>query len=803
MMQNLASSSNLERGRRRLALALLLTAIAGATLVIACGPDFPAQLLDDRKGALLATPSNSFVYEVSHLVPVPAGDKLKAVETSYEDALQADGQKGSQKASDPTVWQFYRQAKAQAAAITEVPADADDEPNDDGGGDTAADAAHPGPASAPPLDAASQAFRDRERDKAARAFEAVRKLVQAGADDSEGLAVSSFGEEAKMYLDGPNGACHYEALANNDPCTDAIPAADMKRAIRLYAEQAAHGSDSGLNSLRALADWAIYDPERVRKLIDDPIARHLLVSYALSRLGDIVDDKPDSAFDTYAMYDINGQHGLADAGSGNSHVKPNPLLVTLADALAALPASQADGADRIAALAYRAGRYDLAGQLADRVQTPLSWWVRAKLATRKGDAAAAAAAYAQAIQAFPQNGGSLEPSSQARLRGEQGVLSLSRGQYVQALDQLYRASLGAQPDSVAEDGSIIGDYWNDVAYVAERVLTTDELRAYVDAHVPASPVPAVDMTHMDANAQNAWMMQHPIPASDRLRQLLARRLMRDGARTQAITYFPADDDARFLEGVWADSNYVWKPRHLRQSAADYDAALKQARDAWRDTTRARAWYTAALLARRQGMDLLGYEQDPDYAVYDGGYTYGAGRDADPNTRFNDNASTKADTPAERAARDLPGPYVTEEERRRYASSEAKPYARFHYREIAADHAVAAADLLPARSQAYAATLCRATRFIIDDDPDRASSIYKRYIKEGAAVPFGATFGRDCPEPDFRGAERFPYVQAWHKVRRHPIAAALAGAAGIAVLVALTMGAVRLRRRNGDAGVAQK
>jgi hypothetical protein len=879
MMHKLAFFSNLERGRRPLALALLLTAIAGTTLVIACGPDFPAQLLDDRSGTLRGTPANSFAYEATHLVP--SGDSMKAVEASYYD----DSHPGSPDDADKTlstdlrarlaVMRKSKDGDAAYAAGAGVPpalrlytagavdyrrayasgadapgadaADVDASNANASGAHASGTSAHESAAfiararrrfqavldlppeagapravwaaymlatlqaqaldeAGPSADAGAAKTRPDEagparnikRDQAARAFELVRQRALAGADDSQGLAVASYGQQARLFLYGPGGTCAYDAPADNDDCTDAITPGGMKEAIALYAAQAAHGSDSGLQSLRTLAEWALYDPANVRGVIDDPLAQRLLVAYALARVGDIVDGKPDSASDPYAVFDLNGQPGLADAGTGNTHITPNPLLATLVDALLTLPPERLDGADRVAALAYRAGRYDLAARLAGRLETPLAWWVRAKLATRQGDAAAAALAYSHAVQAFPQNANSIAAPGRARLRGEQGVLSLSRGQYVDALDQLYQATLLAQPASLPDEGPIAGDYWNDLAYVAERVLTTAELRAYVDAHVPASPVPAVDMAKLDA-AQNDWMRQHSTTVADRLRQLLARRMMREGARAQALPYFPADDDARFMEGVWVDNAFVWKPRHLRQAAADYDSALKQAHDAWRDNTRAQAWFRAAMLARRQGMDLLGYEQDPDYAVYDGGYTYGAGRDGGGRNGLvgagaDAKAGAKVDTPAERAARDLPGPYVTDDERRRYAASEAVPYARFHYREIAADHAVEAAGLLPERSQAYAATLCRATRFIIDDDPDRASSIYARYVKQGAAVPFGATFGRECPEPDFRAAARFPYVQAWRMVRRHPVPAALAAAAGVGLLAALAVGIVRLRRR---------
>jgi hypothetical protein len=64
--------------RKSLAALLLLT---GAGIVIACGPEFPAQLLDDRAATLRATPANAFSYETARLVD--ASDALRARE-AYE-----------------------------------------------------------------------------------------------------------------------------------------------------------------------------------------------------------------------------------------------------------------------------------------------------------------------------------------------------------------------------------------------------------------------------------------------------------------------------------------------------------------------------------------------------------------------------------------------------------------------------------------------------------------------------------------------------------------------------------------------
>ncbi|WP_040849246.1 hypothetical protein, partial [Nitrospirillum viridazoti] len=69
------------RKRPFLALSvLLLTGAAG--VAIACGPDFPWQLLDRREVTLAETPANPFAWEAAHLVPAPT-DTMKAMENRW------------------------------------------------------------------------------------------------------------------------------------------------------------------------------------------------------------------------------------------------------------------------------------------------------------------------------------------------------------------------------------------------------------------------------------------------------------------------------------------------------------------------------------------------------------------------------------------------------------------------------------------------------------------------------------------------------------------------------------------------
>jgi hypothetical protein len=201
---------------------------------------------------------------------------------------------------------------------------------------------------------------------------------------------------------------------------------------------------------------------------------------------------------------------------------------------------------------------------------------------------------------------------------------------------------------------------------------------------------------------------------------------------------------------------------FRAWAGAYGAALRDAEHAWTRTGRAQAWFDAAVIARKQGMEIMGYEQDPDYTFVDGAFNGGAGvtRSYSEGEDSSLLVQPAPSTPLARAQRDLPDPFVTDGERERYAASEAQPYQRFHYRYVAVAHAQKAADLLPPRSQAFAAVLCTAANWT--DSEKKA--LYQRYVKEGAYVAFAANFGSGCEQPDFPAAARFPYVQAWKQTR---------------------------------------
>lgn len=700
--------------------------LAATSAALACGPFFPWQLLDSRSETLKAAPTSGFSFEAARLVAAP-DDGMKPVEienpgwNSDEDNQKAAlQQRTDAEAIGLTADQVALVTRMRAAddgdaafalgaglpeAVRLYTAAAVDYGHERWGeAEARLKAVLALPAPAGQLRATWAAYTlgrlyaQHEGDAVAQ-FALVRTLALAGTPDPMGLAVASYGEEAKTHLD------QAEELAPQDkqpwaPDAAAKYRAEIGAAVALYAQQAAHKSDGGVQSLRMVAEDILTEPARIDAVIEDGPTRRLLVAYVAPGTDTHLDD--------------------------------------LVDAIERKGILEAPGADRLAAASYQAGRYDFARRLADKAPGPLSSWVKAKLALQKGDLDGAAERYAEAVKGFPADAG-LSPSNAQLVVGEHATLTLARGDYVEALEQLY--PVGAT-------------YWGDVAYLAERVLTLDELKSFVDARLPVLKPAAEIQPPME---EGAWAVD---PAAA-LRNLLARRLVRAGRYQESLAYFSLPDPKSEDD----------KQPDARAEVAEYAAALQRGQDAWRGVDRAEGWYRAARLARDAGMEMMGYEGPPDQGNGGGMFDGGMG-------------------PSK-----LEGKFITDGERQRFAASAAVPDRRFHYRFVAADAALKAADLLPPRSQAFAAVLCRATGWMLDGhgDPDRVAAIYGRYVKQGARVPWATHFGRDCPEPDFAGAKHLQWIQpvwaARHFVGRHR------WAIGAALLVLLGgAGALVLRRR---------
>ncbi|CAI1078115.1 Uncharacterised protein [Serratia liquefaciens] len=676
------------RGRTLPLAALIGSALAMPLNGYACGPDFPNRLLVDRNGTLLYMPEGNFAFEAGRLVavdkqlplwkapppamppkPMPLSpetiiiEKMRAAKTVEEaDAVNSQGLSDAARlyqlgavafaGKDPRASEYFQQVLALPAAdqgdwglraqysLGRLLMGDHVTPENEGDGSSIA-VEHP---AKPQLE------------QALAAFQQVIDKVKGVTADPDQLALSSLGQQARIHF----------WLGN------------VTQAAKLYAQQAAQGDQNGALSLQYVSSYLV-NPDHfdvLKQTIADPLIQQLVTIELFARSSNL------------QMTDTDG--------TGTRSAQIISQILTLLDASVK---SGFSGSDRLAALAYRAGQYPMAASLLKHAgDSGLAWWLRAKMALRDGDVKAATADYAKAAAAFPSNeswgeqrNADFTPETivpECRVAGEQAILALDRGDYLQAMDFLYR-------------GKDI--YWADVADVAERVLTIDELKGFVDKHVPAPATPLKPVNPDDYNGQ-------PLTPEVQLRELLARRLMRAGRPQEAMAYFDIP-------------NY-------RQVAQQYADTLKTAQDKSADKlARAKAYYQAATLLRSQGLVFTGYEMTPDYAIYDAGYSY-LGDAFD--TRELKHKSWISSAEAARAKAALP----------------PQDNRFLHYRWQAVDLAQQAADLLPPKSQAYAAVLCNAAGWVIKRDAKTGRALYQRYINNGTRYAWANKFGYDCPAPDF-------------------------------------------------------
>jgi Tfp pilus assembly protein PilF len=666
-------------------LCLSLSLPLGSAL--ACGPDFPMRLLDNRGQSLAELPEGNFNLEISRLGHAIAGLKNVTAATNipgdgYGDAPDYTHQRDTaeQAGLTPEQQALVKQLRSltDAHQVEEQGANLPPEHRLYLAGAVAFNAGDHGlaadyfqkvlalPAEQRPLRSTWAAYSlgralfamsseaGSTSDLLAqsrKAFEQTRQLSIDGFNDPLELGVASLGEEARV----------------------ARTAGDWDNAIQLYATQNLHGSAVGYTSLKLLmADLAAMPDEQLAGLLKGKAVQQLVTASLISRLGWSFGDQPPNEQKLIKLLQSSTRGSL-------------------------------DNADRLAAMNYQQGDYASAKAFLEQAgDGGLAWWLRAKLAVRDGDKNAAAAAYAKAAQAFPQNESwgerrtpdwdyeTLQPK--CRVEGESAILALQRGDYLQAFDQLYRSQ---------------GIYWFDAATVAERVLTLDELKQYVDTQVPAPP----PLSQQDRDNYV------PLPVAASLRNLLGRRLLREERYDEAPAYFDNAD--------------------LQAKAKWYGQLRKEAESKWWPTSKAFAYYYAATLARYNGMELLGYEMSPDYVTFGGNYSLEA-----PELKV--------------------GPLMSEGEVQRQQATVAQPDERFHYRYVATALASKAADHLPHSSQAFASVLCKASGW--GTNLQEQSAFYRRYVEEGPYVVWAGDFGHQCQEPDFQNADKRYVTQVTDAMR---------------------------------------
>jgi len=260
-----------------------------------------------------------------------------------------------------------------------------------------------------------------------------------------------------------------------------------------------------------------------------------------------------------------------------------------------------------------------------------------------------------------------------QIRGELGVFHLARGRYIQSLSDFLE-----------------GGFWMDAAYVAERVLTVDELKAFVDGHQLSGG------SDRDEDENSAWNLDQ------KLRYLLARRLTRTIRGNESRPYYPPE----------------WQ--------TEFDTLAQALQTGWDESllpqVRVRALFAAARLTRAHGMELLGTEVGPDWHISDGNSTGALSAEIRTHQNF-------VLMPA------------TSDELTRATRHRADPEVRFHYRYQAAFLAWEAAKLMENDSEETASVLCVAGSWLKGRDPQTADLFYKALVRRCGGTAMGAEADR--------------------------------------------------------------
>lgn len=514
-------------------------------------------------------------------------------------------------------------------------------------------------------------------------FQEVRALAHQGFADSLHLAVDSLGREAKT---------HYEA-------GPLLPACD------LYLEQFAARDSSACASLRWLARKAWAEGERtVKGFAADPRGRRLITALMIA--------------------EQRVEYDPAEA------MRQNADGAKWLEMLRAAGARDVEAAEQLALLAYQSGEFTAAKEwLSMAGFKPAAQWLRAKLYLREGKVDQAAQLLASLTLKFPVNGArrseegmapnvysgwqypferernqKIDDSAGNQILGELATLKLARGDYVDSLDTFLRAG-----------------FWDDAAWVSERVLTLAELHEYVRRRWP-TPVAIRKAT----DESPAGVAQGRAELAGHVRHLLARRLIRAGRYAEARVFLPEE---------------------LKSRLGVYGTTLKRGRDPRLSALeRARALMAAARIAQWEGLELMGTELEPDYSIYGGQFEEGitlAGRVSPERSRRDRVEWTNGLPRINRAS---------VEEQRRATREPANPDTRFHYRYTGADLALEASGLLPDNSGEAARFLSESGSWLKYRDPKAADRFYKTLVRRCPKTAIGkaALARRWFPELDEQG-----------------------------------------------------
>jgi tetratricopeptide (TPR) repeat protein len=343
---------------------------------------------------------------------------------------------------------------------------------------------------------------------------ALYMLGRSYLDTDPAKAIDYFQKTREAIGDGPDRL----SLASSSLGWEGRAALNQGRycdAANLYLQQAWTGDPSGVASLQHCLRALLHQTGPIREqLLNDPRLRRAMTAFVLCDGGPFCEiTNEDSAEFAPWLNDVR-QHGTADP----------------------------DEIDRLAWTAWRQNNLEAARKWAGRGRSnsPVNRLIRAKLALHEKDVETAITLL-ESVRNFnadlpgPMRSvlemaeGPQLPMLRAVATADLEAICLARGQYTQSLSML-----------IDDDGG--HSTYDDVYYIADRLLTVDELRSYVD-HLP--------------------------PAErDRMCLFAAWRLARAAAFDQAMPYYSPDvreKMTRYVRGL-ADGHDGSQPPRKRAEA---------------------------------------------------------------------------------------------------------------------------------------------------------------------------------------------------------------------------------------------
>lgn len=295
-----------------------------------------------------------------------------------------------------------------------------------------------------------------------------------------------------------------------------------------------------------------------------------------------------------------------------------------------------------------------------------------------------------------------------------GVLLLGRNGFVDAMDVFAR-----------------GGHLPDAGYIADCVLTVEELGSYLDKHEADPALRESRRIVMWTNSKSPY---------DYLAHIYARRLARNGAWPHAKQYYPGDAVSPHRPTA-RTPNDAYRLTELAERIIALDT-IGGTRD-----ERAEAQIEKAILVRERGMELMGTECGPDWNLVDGQLaTYLQSMYPPPRIRRSSDVRRFAredERPADTLRRwggvstdTLMLLDASELEVQRFESSRPNPDRTFHYRYVAADLMWNAAAMLPDNDPRTAEALWRGGTWLKDRDTKEADRFYKALVRRCRKLPIG-------------------------------------------------------------------